>query len=68
MALCKVNILASSGCTTCTVIILYFRSVLNIYFPLLQKLWIPLIKFMMEPTTSEYLIIFPYNEAQLNYV
>ena len=34
------------------VIILYFRSTLNAYFLLLQKLWISLIKFMMGPITS----------------
>ena len=34
------------------VIILYSRSVLNVYFFLLQKSWISLIKFIVGPTTS----------------
>jgi hypothetical protein len=34
------------------VIILYSGSTLNAYSLLSQKLWVPLIKFMMRPTTS----------------
>ena len=34
------------------VIILYSRSTLNAYSLLSQKLWVPLLKFMMGPTTS----------------
>jgi hypothetical protein len=34
------------------IIILYSGSILNAYFFLLQKLWVPLIKMMVGPTTS----------------
>ena len=34
------------------IIILYSKSTLNAYSLLSQKLWVPLIKFMMGPTTS----------------
>ena len=45
------------------VIILYFESILNAYYLLSQKLWVSLIKFMIELTTSvrkrnTYLIYF----------
>ena len=38
--------------TSLWVIILYLKSILNAYSLLSHKLWVPLIKFMIGPTTS----------------